>query len=120
MARRRRPDAIDLSFTLEAFLRLAGSIVIDTLAFSIWNIGTRSPAAVLRDVRQHAREPRSLGPGIVRLFIGAIFIAAGVVLVLPAVANPPADFAPIELFVFLVALALEHVVGADIRTVMGR
>ena len=115
MARRRRLEAIDLTFVLAAALRVAGAIVLDTLAFSIWNIGSRSPAAVLRDVREHARERRSLVAGLLRALVGAIFIAAGTVLLLPAIADPQIDFAPTELFVFLVSLALEHVVGADVR-----
>lgn len=115
MARRRRHEAIDFGFFFEAFLRLVGAIVLDTLAFSIWNIGTRSPAAVLRDARRRIGERRSLASGALRFLIGAVFVAAGTVLVVPAVANPPVDFAPTELFAFLVALALEHLVGEDVR-----
>ena len=104
-----------MSFVLEAFLRVAGAIVLDTLAFSVWNLGTRSPASVLRDMRASVRNRSAFAAGTLRALIGIIFLLAGTILLLPAVANPQADFAATEVFAFLVALALEHLVGPDVR-----
>lgn len=102
---------------LEAFLRVAGAIVLDTLAFSIWNIGTRSPATVLRDVRSRVRDRSALATGVLRVAIGLIFIVAATVLLWPAVADPQSDFAATEIFAFIVALGLEHLVGPDVRRI---
>jgi hypothetical protein len=94
---------------------MAGAIVLDTLAFSIWNIGTRSPATVLRDIRLRMRDRSSLAAGALRAAIGIIFLTAGTILLVPVVIDLEADFAVMELFAFLVALGLEHLVGPDIR-----
>ena len=70
---------------------------------------------MLGDVRRGLRRPRTAAAGIVAALAGAIFVLAAGVLVLPALAVPALDFAPCELFTLLVALALEHVVGPDLR-----
>ncbi len=57
--------------------------------------------------------------GLVSLLVGLIFVAAGAVLILPAVADPVADFIPLEIFTFIVALLLEHLVGNDLRRLGG-
>jgi hypothetical protein len=117
VAGRRGGEVIDFGFFLEAFLRVAGAIALDTLAFSIWNIGTRSPATVLRDVRLRLRDRSTLATGALRGAIGFIFVAAGTILLWPAVADPASDFAATEIFAFLVALGLEHLVGPDVRRI---
>ncbi len=91
------------------------AIVLDTLALSIWNIGTRSPARLARDVIARFRERGPLVAAIVRTVIGAIFVTAGIVALVPVIADMQDDLAPTELFTLLVALALEHVVGPDLR-----
>ncbi|MFY9781279.1 MAG: hypothetical protein WAJ85_12325 [Candidatus Baltobacteraceae bacterium] len=103
----------------DAFLRLAGAIVLDTLALVVWNVGSRTPLAALRDMRHAAGELRALFAGALSLLIGLIFVAAAAVLILPAVANPIADFIPLEIFTFIVALLLEHLVGNDLRRLGG-
>ena len=120
MARRstRGERAIELAFVAETFLRLTGAIVLETLALAIWNIGTRSPAAVLRDVRR-VREKRSLAMGLASFAIGLIFVAAATVLLFPAVPNKLELLVPTEIFTFLVALGLEHLVGDDLRSLIG-
>ncbi|MGP6158782.1 MAG: hypothetical protein ACLPYS_14970 [Vulcanimicrobiaceae bacterium] len=100
-------------------MRLAGAIVLDTLALIVWNVGTRTPLTLLRDMRRAAGEPRAIFAGLVSLLVGLIFVAAAAVLVLPAVADPVADFIPLEIFTFLVALLLEHLVGNDLRRLGG-
>jgi len=98
-------------------LRVAGAIVLDTLAFSIWNVGTRSPATVLRDVRLRLRDRTALATGALRGTIGFIFLVAGTILLWPAVADPASDFSATEIFAFLVALGLEHLIGPDVRRI---
>jgi len=89
--------------------------VLDTLGFVVWNLGTRSPATLLRDVVATFKSRRGLATGLLSALVGAIFLTAGTVMLVPAIVDPPVDFAPTELFAFLVALALEHVVGNDVR-----
>lgn len=119
MARRgveRRGFAIDLATVADAAWRVAGAIVLETLAFVVWNVGTRSPLAVLRAMRTAANRPRALATGAVAALVGLIFIAAATVLLLPAIADLEADFVPTELGTLLVALALELLIGNDLRS----
>jgi len=100
-------------------LRLVGAIALDTLALAVWNVGTRSPLRLLRDVARAHRNLRALFFGVVSLLIGLIFVAAAAVLILPAVPDPSADFVPLEIFTFLVALGLEYLIGGDLRRIGG-
>jgi hypothetical protein len=93
--------------------------VLDTLAFVVLDVGTRSPGGVLRDFSAGLRSSRSLLLGTLRTLVGLIFITAATVLLLPAVALPSIDFLPIELFTLFVALGLEHLIGNDLRNLAG-
>jgi len=93
--------------------------VLDTLAFAIWNIGTRGPFTVVRDVLRGLRHPRAILLGLASALVGAIFVTAATILLLPAIVLPEIDFLPAELFTLLVALALEHFVGDDLRGLAG-
>jgi hypothetical protein len=109
----------DLAFVGDAFLRLAGAIVLETLAFIVWNVGTRSPLGVLRDIRHALGDGRKLFVGVVCTLVGFIFISAATVLIVPVCADPDVDFLPAELFTLLVALAIEHLIGNDVRALAG-
>jgi hypothetical protein len=100
-------------------LRLAGSIVLDALAFVVLDVGTRSPRGLLRDLGANLHNRRSLFLGAVRALVGLIFITAATVLLLPAIAVPSIDFLPVELFTLFVALAIEHLIGNDLRSLAG-
>jgi uncharacterized membrane protein YbhN (UPF0104 family) len=108
-----------LDGVVDAFLRLAGAIVLETLALAVWNIGTRPPANMLRDVRAAARSPRALFTGFISLIVGLIFVAAATILLVPAVPDPVSHFVPVEIFTFLVALGIEFLVGNDLRRLVG-
>jgi len=56
---------------------------------------------------------------VVILAIGLIFVAAATVLLFPAVPNKLELLVPTEIFTFLVALGLEHLVGDDLRSLIG-
>jgi len=116
LARRRRSRiAINLAAFGEAVWRIAGAIVLEALAFALWNVGTRSPIAFMRSVAAAFRQPRALLAGTLAALIGFIFIAAATVLVLPAIVDVDVEFIPIELGTLLVALVLEQLVGNDLR-----
>ncbi len=69
----------------------------------------------MRDIVQGLRRRRSLFAGTIAALVGLIFIVAATVLLIPAISDPPAEFAPAELFTFLIALAVEHLIGNDVR-----
>ena len=103
----------------DALARIAGAIVLDLLAFAIWNVGARTPLGVLRDARRALGDARSLFTGVARAAIGLVFVCAAAVLALPALADPSRDFTPIEALTVLVALALDVLVGDDLRALAG-
>ena len=101
--------------TLEAFLRIALAIALETVALVIWNVGTRPPRVLFADIRRSISDARALSAGLVRLFSGiALVIVAGAVL-LPALPDPLNEFAPLEIFTFVAALIVEVLVGAGLR-----
>ena len=93
--------------------------MLETLSFIVWNIGTRSPIALIRDIAAAIGDSRKIVTGLARAVIGFIFISAAVVLLLPALVDPVVDFLPAELLTLLVALAIEHLIGNDVRALVG-
>lgn len=104
----------------DAFSRIAGAIVLETLAFVVWNVGSRSPIDVARDAYRAVRTGRGLFAGIVALAIGLVFVAAATILLQPAIDDPDRDFMPVELATFIIALGLDRLIGNDIRGLAAR
>ncbi len=100
-----------MTIYVDACLRLAGAIGLDTVAFVIWNVGTRSPTALIRDVRRN----RAFFSGAVRALAGIVFMTAATVLVVPAAIEPSRDLVPALLLSLIPALAIELLVGDDLR-----
>ncbi|MBD5634657.1 MAG: hypothetical protein IAI49_09280 [Candidatus Eremiobacteraeota bacterium] len=115
MARR---GAQAVAVFLDSLLRVAGTIVLETLAFVVWNVGSRTPFGVLRDARRAFGDRRAFFGGVVSLAIGLVFVAAATVLVFPALAHPDRDFTPLEIATLLVALAIDYLVGDDLRALV--
>ena len=63
---------VDLTLLPETFFRVGGAIVLDTLAFVVWNVGTRSPLELFVAMRDAVRRRRSLFAGFVSALIGII------------------------------------------------
>ncbi len=93
--------------------------MLDALAFIVWNVGTRTPLALLTDLRQGLRDRRVLGIGIISAIVGLVFIVAATVLLAPAIADPPRELSVAELLTFLVALLVEILIGEDVRRLVG-
>ena len=89
--------------------------MLDGLAFVLWNLAARSPARVFEDMRAAVRDGRDVFAGVVRTIAGLIFFAAAALLLVPALPDPPHDFAAFELGTLLVALALDFTIGNDVR-----
>ncbi len=101
-------------------MRLAGAIALAALAFIVWNVGTRSPLALARDVRRAIRSPRGIFLGLISFAIGLIFVVAALVLVLPAIVDFETDLWLTLVLMFLVALAIELLIGPDVRRLATR
>ena len=88
--------------------------MLASLAFIVWNVGTRSPLSLVHDIRRTGRNPRALFLGAIAFAVGTIFIVAALVLVL-AIVDFEAELWPTLVLMFLVALAIELLIGDDVR-----
>ncbi len=95
-------------------LRFALAIVFDALAFTIWDIGTRPPLRLMRDVANGVRVPRVLARGVLRFLIGFGLLFLAAVVARPAMPTMRA-FTLIETGMIVAALLVEQLVGPDLR-----
>lgn len=99
---------------LEAAARFAIAIVLNALAFVVWDVGTRPPLILLRDLAAGVRVPRALLAGIVRFVAGlALLVLAGFI---QRSATPSArSFTFLETVMLIAALLVEMLIGNDLR-----
>ena len=95
-------------------LRFALAIVFDALAFTIWDVGTRPPLRLVRDVANGVRVPRVLAQGFMRFLIGIGLLFLAAVVARPAMPTMRA-FTLIETGMIVAALLVEQLVGPDLR-----
>jgi hypothetical protein len=95
-------------------VRFALAIVFDALAFTIWDVGTRPPLRLVRDVARGARVPRMLGAGVLRFLVGLGLLVLAAVVARPAMPTMRA-FSLIETGMIVAALLVEQLVGPDLR-----
>ena len=97
-----------------AVLRFALAIVFDALAFTIWDVGTRPPLRLVRDVVRGARVPRMLTAGVLRFLIGLGLLVLAAAIARPAMPTMRA-FTLIETGMIVAALLVEQLIGPDLR-----
>jgi len=95
-------------------LRFALAIVFNALAFTIWDIGTRPPLRLIRDVAAGVRVPRVLAGGLLRFLIGLGLLMLAAVVARPAMPTMRA-FMLIETGMLIAALLVENLIGPDLR-----
>jgi len=95
-------------------LRFALAIVFDALAFTVWDVGTRPPLRLMRDVAIGVRIPRALASGILRFLIGLGLLVLAALIARPATPTRAA-FTLIETGMIVAALLVEQLVGPDLR-----
>jgi hypothetical protein len=95
-------------------LRFVLAIVFDALAFTIWDVGTRPPLRLIRDVAAGLRVPRALANGLLRFLVGFGLLVLAAVVARPAMPTMRA-FTFIETGMIVAALLVEQLVGPDLR-----
>jgi hypothetical protein len=95
-------------------LRFARAIVFDALAFTIWDVGTRPPLRLIRDVARGVRVPRVLARGLLRFLIGFGLLWLAALVARPGMPTMRA-FTLIETGMIVAALLVEQLVGPDLR-----
>lgn len=105
---------------LDQFSHLVGAILCASAGLIIWDIGSRSPAHVLDDAITGVRSPRSVIRGIVRFFIGLIFLSVSIALVFLSLPENEYDrYTAYQIVAFVTALAVELLIGNDVRPLLG-
>ncbi|GAC1508395.1 MAG: hypothetical protein NVS1B14_12790 [Vulcanimicrobiaceae bacterium] len=108
-----------MTLFLGIFSHLAAAILCAAVGFIIWDIGTRSPARVISDVLSAVRA-NSFFAGLVRFAAGLVFVGVSVGLVFFSVPlNEAQHYTLYQMGVFIVALAIELLVGDDVRPLFG-
>jgi hypothetical protein len=99
---------------LEPTLRFAFAIVLDALAFVVWDVGTRPPLRLATDVAAGLQRPAVAARGLVRFVLGL-----GLLLIAGFVAKPATPdlrtFTVLETGMIVAALLVEMLVGNDLR-----
>ncbi len=80
----------------------------------MWDVGTRGPVQLLRDVANGFRSLRTFAGGFARFFTGIVAVAIGALAVLPVVARTREPGA-IEGLTLIAGLIVEILVGVDVR-----
>ena len=113
-------DTGTLLLVLDLFAHLLASIVCFAAGLIVWDVGTRSPAHVLIDAAAAARSPKALLRGLIRFFIGLLFVAVSIVVLFFAVPAAEAGrYMIYQIGAVVAALAVEILIGDDVRPLLG-
>jgi len=80
----------------------------------VWDVGTRPPRRLLRDVAAGAREPARLGAGLIRFCIGLLLLVLAGLVARPALPTLRI-YTVIETATLIAALIVEQLVGDELR-----
>jgi hypothetical protein len=94
---------------------VAAAIAVDTGAFVLWNLASRSPLRLARDVAAGVSRPAVALRAVVRFAGGLFLLAAGGVLLVP-LSLQVRTFTILETWTVLTGLLVEQLIGADFRT----
>jgi hypothetical protein len=95
-------------------LRFAAAIVFDALAFTVWDVGTRPPTQLARDLARGVRSPTLLVRGLIRFALGVALLFLAATIARPAMPTLR-TFMLIETGMLIAALLVENLVGPDLR-----
>ena len=89
---------------------MAAAIVVDAAAFSLWNLASRSPFRLARDVAAGATQPLVALRSVAHFAAGLILLVAGAVLLLPLTIQTR-TFTILETWTAVTGLLVEQLVG---------
>jgi hypothetical protein len=112
-ARRDRDLAGRTRALTENALRIAAAILVDTLAFVIWNLAPRSPAQLLRDVAASLRSPGRFVRGLISFAVGLLLFAGSITLLIPLLLPQSALFV-VAVWAMLTALIVNQLVAPSL------
>jgi hypothetical protein len=81
----------------------------------IWNLATRSPAQVARDIGRGFRRPGTLLRGAISFAVGLLLLAGSVSILLPLLL-PESALVALAIWTMLTGLLVNQIVGLDLRS----
>jgi hypothetical protein len=91
-------------------------VTLHALAFIVWNVGSRSPARLVVDIRGSLRSPSEITKGLWRFLLGLVLLVAGALLMLSiTIVDVRTEFLTLETGAILVGLLVEMLIGDPIR-----
>ncbi|MGD0052261.1 MAG: hypothetical protein ABSD03_10665 [Vulcanimicrobiaceae bacterium] len=94
--------------------RLAVAVVLDVVAFVVWDVGTRAPLDLITDVRRAVAARRGLLAGSARFAVGAVLLLLAGLIAGPAMPDQR-TFTLLETGMLIAALLVEQLIGPDLR-----
>jgi hypothetical protein len=88
--------------------------VADTGAFLAWNLTSRSPVRLARDLGNGLSRPATALRAVIRFATGIVLLAAGAALILPLTIQIR-TFTVLETWTVLTGLLVEQLVGGTLR-----
>ena len=111
MARR---GSIEVALRAAPFVGVA--ILCHALAFIVWDVGTRPPAKLARDIIASFSSPRALLKGSWRLVFGWLVLLVGAILILSVTIDEiRTEFTVLETLAVVGGLIIEALIGEPIR-----
>jgi len=89
--------------------------VIDACAFMLWNLASRSPGQLARDLSGGLTRPGIAIRGLTRTLGGLVLLAAGALIIEPT-AIGSRTYVVLETWTILTGLLVEQLVGPDLRS----
>lgn len=103
----------------ELVARFALATVLDALAFIVWNVGTRAPLQLLRDISASFSHLSSFAAGVVRFAVGVLLLVVAGWILAPAMLTFR-TFSLLEMWTLVAALIVEQLLGPDVRSTVVR
>ena len=100
-------------------LRVAAAICANAIAFVLWNLTARSPVRLVRDIAAALRRLPVLLYGLFHFVVGGLLLAGGAALLIPLSASG-GDFLVLETIALIAALAVDQLVGPELRRLQSR
>ncbi len=94
-------------------MRIGAAILVDTLAFVVWNLSARAPAQMVRDIAGGVRRPGILVRGIISFLVGLLLLIGSLTLLLPLLL-PQHALVVLGTWAALTGLLVAQLVGPDI------
>jgi hypothetical protein len=94
-------------------------IVLEALGFIVWNIGTRSPVQLARDVLHGIRDQRVFRRNIMPFVLGGLCLVLAFAFLSARIPSRGLDGYVITAMIVLAGLAVEFLIGRDVRAKLG-